>query len=83
MDLGGVRQKMTRKNCERINNVKTVKVYNCYGGKTVNCYGFKTLVRRRTTIFFKWKGNIILMPTVNIIRDTKWVILPDVYCHFV
>ena len=25
-DLGGVRRKMTRKNCERINAVKTVKV---------------------------------------------------------
>ena len=32
---------MTRKNCERINAVKTVK----------NGYCFKTLVRRRTTFF--------------------------------
>ena len=27
MDLGGVRRKMARKNCERINAVKTVKHY--------------------------------------------------------
>ena len=41
MDLGGVRRKMTRKNCERINAVKTVKVYNRYGEK--NGYGFKNV----------------------------------------
>ena len=28
MDLGGVRQKMSRKNCERINAVKTVNGYD-------------------------------------------------------
>ena len=32
MDLGGVRRKMTRKNCERIN---TVKMVNSYGFKNV------------------------------------------------
>ena len=32
MDLGGVRRKMTRKNCERVNAVKTV-----------NGYGFKNI----------------------------------------
>ena len=42
---------MTRKNCERINAVKTVTV-------------FKTLVRRRTTVFFKRYGDFILTPTV-------------------
>ena len=42
MDLGGVRRKMTRKNCEHINAVKTV-----------NSYGLM-LVRRRTT--FKKNG---------------------------
>ena len=51
MDLGGVRSKMTSKNCERIKAVKQVKVYNCYGEKTVNGYFLKTLVRRRTTVF--------------------------------
>ena len=43
MDLGGVRQKMTRNNCECINAVKMVKVYNRYGEKTVNYYGFKNI----------------------------------------
>ena len=51
MDLGGVRRKMTCKNCEPVNTVKTVAV-------------LKTLVRCRTMGFFKWYGNIILMPTV-------------------
>ena len=51
MDLGGVRRKMTRKNCEHINALKTVV--------------FKALVHRRTTgFFFKWYGNFILTPTV-------------------
>ena len=49
MDLGGVRRKMTRKNCEHINAVKTDTV-------------FKTLVRRRTSGFFKRYGNFILTP---------------------
>ena len=43
MDLGGVRRKMPRRNCERINAVKTVKVYNRYGEKMVNGYGFKNV----------------------------------------
>ena len=54
MDLGGVRRKMTSKNCERINGVKMVSV-------------FKTLVRRRTTVFFKRYGNFILTPTVHVL----------------
>ena len=49
MDLGGVRRKMTRKNCERINAVKMVKVYNRYGEETVNGYGFKNVGSSRTT----------------------------------
>ena len=52
MDLGGVRLKMARKNCDRINAVKTVTF-------------FKTLVRRRTTFFFQRYGNFILTPTVR------------------
>ena len=51
MDLGGVRLKMARKNCDRINAVKTVTF-------------FKTLVRRRATGFFQRYGNFILTPTV-------------------
>ena len=39
MDLGRVRRKMARKNCEHINAVKTVTF-------------FKSLVHRRTTSFF-------------------------------
>ena len=53
MDLGRVRRKMARKNCERINAVKTVTF-------------FKTLVRRRTTFFFQRYGNFILTPTVYV-----------------
>ena len=34
---------MSRRNCEHINAVKTVKVYNRYGEKTVNGYGFKNV----------------------------------------
>ena len=34
---------MLRRNCERINAVKTVKVYNRYGEKMVNGYGFKNV----------------------------------------
>ena len=52
MDLGGVRRKMARKNCERINAVKTVTF-------------FKKLVYRRTTGFFQRYGNFILMPAVH------------------
>ena len=66
MDLGGVRRKMPRRNCERINAAKTVKVYNRYGEKTDTV--LKTLVRRRKTFFFKRYGNIILTPTVCIVK---------------
>ena len=52
MDLGGVRRKMARKNCEHINAVKTVTF-------------FKMLVRCRTTGFFQRYGNFILTPTVE------------------
>ena len=45
---------MARKNCDRINAVKTVTV-------------FKTLGRRRTTVFFKRYGNFILTPTVCVV----------------
>ena len=55
MDLGGgVRRKMARKNCERINALKTVNGF------------LKTLVRRRTTVFFQRYGNFILTPTVYV-----------------
>ena len=37
-----------RTNCERINDVKTVKMYNRYGEKMVNGYG------RTTGFFLKW-----------------------------
>ena len=58
--------------CDRINAVKTVKVYNRYGEKTINGYDFKTLVRRRRTgFFFKWYGNIILTPTVYVYGACK------------
>ena len=50
MDSSGVRRKMARKNCDRINAV-TVTV-------------LKTLVRRRTTGFFSAVRNFILTPTV-------------------
>ena len=40
-----------RKNCDRINAVKTVTV-------------FKTLGRHKTTVFLKRYGNFILTPTV-------------------
>ena len=50
MDLGGVRGKKLRRNCELINAVKMVKVYNRYGEKTVTV--LKMLVRCRTTVFF-------------------------------
>ena len=52
MDMGGVRRKMPHRNCERINAVKMMKVYNRYGKKKVNGYGFKNnLVCRKTTVF--------------------------------
>ena len=54
MDLGGVRLKMARKNCDRINAVKTV-----------NGYIFLNVGRRRTMVFFQRYGNFILTPTVN------------------
>ena len=43
---------MTRKNCERINAVKTVKVYNRYGEKMVNSYSFKNVGTARQRGFF-------------------------------
>ena len=61
MNFGGVRGKKPRRNCELINAVKTVKVYNNYGEKPVTV--LKMLVRGRTTVFFNY-GNIILTPTV-------------------
>ena len=56
MDLGSVRRKMPRRNCERINAVKTVKVYNQYGEKKkVNGYGFKSVgaLKDNVVLFFK------------------------------
>ena len=52
MDLGGVRRKMARKNCERKN------------GKRLRF--LKTLVCRRTTVFYQRYGNFILTPTVYV-----------------
>ena len=34
---------MSHRNCERINTMEKVKVYNRYGEKTVNGYGFKNV----------------------------------------
>ena len=36
-------RKMPHRNCERINAVKTAKVYNRYGEEKVNGYGFKNV----------------------------------------
>ena len=62
MDLGGFRRKMTCKNCEHINAVKRLTV---------------TVVRCRTTVFFKRYGNFILMPTVYLLLFR--ILMPTVY----
>ena len=54
MDLGGVRQKMARKNCELINAVKTVNGY----------VFFKRWYAVEQRVFFQRYGNFILTPTV-------------------
>ena len=54
MDLGGVRRKMARKNCERINAVKTVNGY----------VFFKRWYAVGQRFFFQRYGNFILTPTV-------------------
>ena len=43
MNLGRVEGKMSHRNCECINAVKMVKVYNRYSEKTVNGYGFENV----------------------------------------
>ena len=52
MDLGGVRRKMARKNCERIN-----------AGKQLRFLKRWYAVGQRG--FFEWYGNFILTPTVS------------------
>ena len=54
MDFGGVRRKMARKNCERINAVKTVNGY----------VFFKRWYAVGQRFFFQRYGNFILTPTV-------------------
>ena len=56
---------MSRRNCDCINTVKMVKVYNCYSEKDGNRFTvLKTLACSRTTVYFKQYGNMILTPTV-------------------
>ena len=68
MDLGGVRQKMTRKNCELINAVKMV-----------NGYIYICLYAIGQQFFFKRYGNIALTPTVYVCMY-MWLCVHDGVC---
>ena len=68
MDLGGVRWKMARKNCERKN------------GKRLRFFK-RWMERRRTTFFFQRYGNFILTPTVHEFKNNKYMNLKIIYMN--